>query len=1035
MKDQDPVASGAGRARIPIVGIGASAGGIHALQRLFSALPDKPGAAFVVIIHLDPNHESELGSILQLRTSMPVVQVNSRLSLEANHVYVIPPNRRLLVTGSDIATAPFEEQRGHRSPVDLFFRSLAEEHGDGCAVVLSGSGSDGSLGVRSVKEHGGIVLVQDPAEAEFSMMPKSAVAAGADFVFAVEGIAAKLVELLQAKANTPILAESVDASEVMQRILAYLRTKTGQDFSHYKRPTLTRRIARRVQVVQADSLNSYLSYLRDHPEEVSALFTDLLISVTSFFRDANAYRALTELVIAPLLERDQTRPIRVWVPGCATGEEAYSIAILILEEAARRERHPAVQIFASDLDGGALATARAGRYPRAIEAEVSPERLARFFTLEGEHYCVRQELRDQVVFAVHGLLKDPPFSRLDLISCRNLMIYLERDLQEQACRTFNYALAPGGYLFLGSSETADHPAGLFTSVDREARIYQATAQTRSHLPPLPTLYRTAADEPAELPARVAPSNDLTSHRVALEQLAPPSMLVGANLCILHLSETAGRFLQLPGGRPTTEAGASVRPELRLDVEAGLHRAFEHDERSVSLPIPVRFNGTPQAVVVQITPIKEDGRVRKALVLFVEGGPADETGDAQEANGSSPIVVKLREELLANKSLLRITREQYETAMEELKAANEELQSINEEYRSTAEELETSKEELQSINEELQTLNNELKLKFDMVSRAHNDLQNLMGATDIATLFLDKSMRIKRFTPKTADLFNIHIGDEGRPISDFTHRLEYQELVSDAGLVLADLTPLERTIHTLDDRWLTTRLRPYRTIDDKIEGVVVTFFDITERRRLDAEWAARQQLLLKECGHRIKNLLSVVMAVVSQTFANSTTDKANRDVRDRILQRLHAVATAHDALVKADWKQIELHELVRNQLAAYMDNQQIAIDGPPVQIDAADAESLALVLHELATNALKYGSLSADPGKVSLSWMISGDTADRRLNIVWRESGGPPVTAPKSRGLGLALIESGIAGSAAESSFDASGVTWRFDVPLRNHQKS
>ncbi len=301
-----------------------------------------------------------------------------------------------------------------------------------------------------MKEHGGIVLVQDPAEAEFSMMPKSAVAAGADFVFPVEGIAAKLVELLHAKSIAPILAQSSDASEVMQRILAYLRTKTGQDFSHYKRPTLTRRIARRVQVVQADSLNSYLTYLREHPEEVSALFKDLLISVTSFFRDANAYKALKELVIAPLLERDETRPIRVWVPGCATGEEAYSIAILILEEAARRERHPAVQIFASDLDGGALATARAGRYPRAIEAEISPERLARFFTLEGEHYCVRQELRDQVVFAVHGLLKDPPFSRLDLISCRNLMIYLERDLQEQACRTFNYALAPGGYLFLGS---------------------------------------------------------------------------------------------------------------------------------------------------------------------------------------------------------------------------------------------------------------------------------------------------------------------------------------------------------------------------------------------------------------------------------------------------------------------------------------------------------------------------------------------------------------------------------------------------------
>ncbi|MGZ9151430.1 MAG: CheR family methyltransferase, partial [Nitrospira sp.] len=767
----------------------------------------------------------------------------------------------------------------------------------------------------------------------------------------IKQIASKLVDLIRAKGRIETGSSTDD--DLLQRILAHIRSKTGQDFSHYKRPTLTRRIARRMQVTHADGLTDYLAYLRGNAEEVQALFKDLLISVTSFFRDSHAYKTLAELVVPHLLEREKGRPIRVWVPGCATGEEAYSLAILILEEAAKQEAHVSLQVFASDLDAGALAAARAGRYSRAIETAVGPDRLARFFTLEGDYYCVRQELRDQVVFAAHGLLKDPPFSKLDLISCRNLMIYLDRELQEQACRTFHYALCPGGYLFLGTSETADHPPGLFRALDREARIYQANAHTRSPLPPLPTILPPTVTGVAKATRAVAssPDNDDASHRKALEQLGPPSMLVDAKLSILHLSESAGRYFQLPAGRPTNDAGSMVRPELRLDVQAGLHRAFEHDKRTVTLPIPVRFNGTAQAVVVQVTPIKEDGKVRKALVLFIEGGPTDPDLQVQGSSEASPVVVQLREQLLASKSMLRTTREQYDTAMEDLKAANEELQSINEEYRSTAEELETSKEELQSINEELQTLNNELKLKFDMVSRAHNDLQNLMGATDIATLFLDKEMRIKRFTPRTTDLFSIHVGDEGRPITDFTHRLEYEEFVADAQLVLRDLVPIERTIHTVDDLWLTTRLRPYRTLDDKIEGIVVTFFDITERRRADSAWAARQQMLLTESGHRIKNMLAVVHAIVFQTFKMSS-GRADQDLCNLILDRLKALANTHDMLVHADWKSIKMHDLVQNQLAPYLANNRIAIEGPPVQIDAANAAPLGLILHELATNALK-----------------------------------------------------------------------------------
>jgi two-component system, chemotaxis family, CheB/CheR fusion protein len=1016
--------------RVPVVGIGASAGGIRALQDLFGALPAHPGAAMVVIVHLDPSHASELASILQLRTVMPVTQVNGRVPLEADHVYVIPPDRRLLISGSDIATAPFEERRGQRAPIDLFFRSLAAEHGDGWVVVLTGSGSDGSVGVRAVKEHGGIILVQDPAEAEYPMMPRAAIAAGADFVLPLSGIATQLVQLIRAKAEASADPADAGDEEMLRRILAHIRAKTGQDFASYKRATVSRRILRRMQVVQTDKLGSYFAYLRSHPEEVQALFNDLLISVTSFFRDAQAYTALAERVIPGLSDRDPGQPIRVWVPGCATGEEAYSIAILLLEEAARRDTRHLIQVFASDLDAGALATARAGRYPTAIAADVSAERLARFFTLEGDHYVVRPELRDLVVFAVHGLLKDPPFSRLDLISCRNLMIYLERDLQEQACRTFAYALSPRGHLFLGSSETADHPPGLFAVVDREARIYRVNEQSARMLPPLPSVLLPAplniAVE-AQSKAR-APPSEMLAHRQALEELAPPSMLVDQDQSILNLSETAGHFLQPPGGRVTSDAAAMVRPELRFDLTAALHRAFEHDERTVTLPIPVRFNGTPQAVALQVSPRTSASGVRTALVLFVKGGPAPDSAEIVAPPEASPLVVRLREELLGSRAHLRTTREQYEAATEELRAANEELQSINEEYRSTAEELETSKEELQSINEELQTLNNELKLKLDMVARSNNDLQNLMGASDIATLFLDKSMRIKRFTPRTTELFSIHAGDEGRPVSDFTHRLEYGDLVADAERVLADLIPIERSIHTLDDRWLTTRLRPYRTIDDKIEGVVVTFFDVTEKRNADAEWAARQDLLLKEFGHRVKNTLAVVQAIVRQTLKGKSVPN-DPGLADRLCDRLRALALSHDLLVKSEWKQIDLRTLARSQLAALIADDRLEIGGEALSINAEIATPLGLVLHELATNAVKYGALRSEHGRVALSWSKVGTAEEGVLEIVWRERGGPPVTAPDHKGLGTTLIEQGVKGGRAECEYDPLGVTWKLKVPV------
>ena len=843
--------------RLPIAAVGASAGGVRALQEFFAALPDRVGVAFVVVVHLDPNSDSELPGILAMRTRMPVVQVAARATLEADHVYVIPPNRRLRITDTELATEKFDEPRGHRAPIDLFLSSLAEQHGDGFAIVLTGAGSDGAAGVKAVKEAGGIVLVQDPNEAEYASMPRSAIATGAiDFILPVKELAERLVTLVRNKEHIKgILQQSDD--EHLHRILAHLQASTGHDFSRYKRSTVARRIARRMQVSGHERLADYAAFLRDNVEEAQALFADMLISVTSFFRDPPAFQALAEKVVPRLFEgKDANATIRVWVVGCATGEEAYSVAMLLLEEAGHRAERPAIQVFGSDLDTGAIAIAREGRYPAAVETDVNEARLNQFFMREGDHYRVRRELRDIVLFATHSLLKDPPFSRIDLILCRNLLIYLDRDLQRHACMLLHYALYPGGYVFLGASETADNPPDLFRAVDRSARIYQSIGgKVDIVIAPRPIAAERSTDgfhAPARGSRPISAVDEARLHLELLEKLAPPSILVDDSQRAAHLSEGAGRFLQPSGGMLTGDVTDLVRPELRLDLLSSLHRAFEHGQPTTALPVDVQFNGTPHRVIVHVQPAAGDplSGPRHALVLFLDGGPAPqaaqiESDDAELQRGREESIRRLREELQLTQSRLRTTREESETVTEELRAANEELQSVNEEYRSTAEELETSKEELQSINEELQTVNSELKLKLDSISHAHSDLQNLMAATDIGTLFLDEQLRIKLFTPRMTDLFSIKPGDEGRPITDFTHRLEYGNLGADARRVLEDLTPVETEVRTKDDGWYLARLRPYRTVDNKIDGVVATFIDITQRRRADEAMRVTEDRLHRE----------------------------------------------------------------------------------------------------------------------------------------------------------------------------------------------
>lgn len=824
--------------RITVAGIGASAGGIEALSEFFAAIPADLGLAYVVIVHLAPHHESELASILARRTRMKVVEVvdNNRLELKPNAVYVISPDHKLEIHDGMVGSGQFDEPRGRRNPIDLFFRSLADTYGDGFAIILSGGGSDGALGAKAVKEAGGVVLVQDPQEATHEGMPRAVIAAGvADLVLPVRQLALRLAELAQSRAKLsqligPPAADpdiDDDAETSLKRIFEMVRSRTGHDFSRYKRATILRRLARRMQLNHRAGLDQYLAFLRENPEEIQNLFDDMLISVTTFFRDPAAWEALRHQVVAPLIEHaEANQPIRIWVPGCATGEEAYTLAILFREEISRRGVHCDLVIFGSDVDQGALATAREGIYPASIAADVSEARLARYFRAEGEHYRVSAEIRDSVVFAVHSVLRDPPFSKLHLISCRNLLIYLDRDLQQQLQSVFRYGLRDDGYLFLGVSETAD--GELFEPTDKQHRIFRARVRAAGPpvrlpqlpaMPQVPTLVERVRERGFRLKRSAA-----ESHIEALEEVAPPSVLVDEHWNIVHLSETAGRYLQPRGGPPTQVITDLVRPELLDDLRSALHKVFELRQPCLTAFVPVSFNGTPQLVGVLVQPrLPGEGKDPSVLVIFLEAGKADSEEALPQRNDSNDsFVLSLRAKLRIAEQRLESMRQEHGMAYEDLRAANEELQSLNEEYRSTTEELETSKEELQSVNEELQTVNHELKMKLEEVSRANNDLENFMAATDIPMLFLDRALCIKRYTAPLRQLFNVKSHDLGRPIGDLTHNLQYDSLEQDVLTVLEDLVPVEKPATTREGQPLIVRMRPYRTAEDKINGVVVTF---------------------------------------------------------------------------------------------------------------------------------------------------------------------------------------------------------------------
>lgn len=847
-----------------IVGIGASAGGVSALKTFFENVSADSGAAYVVILHLSPDHDSQLAKVLQSVALIPVAQVTEQVRVEPNHVYVVPPNQHLEMNHGHIVVSANVSVEERRAPVDIFFRTLAESHAErAVAVILSGTGANGSMGIKRVKENGGAAFVQNPREAEFSEMPRNSIATDLiDLILNVSEIPAQIVAYRNNPGKIEIPAEPEKPpkkekpplqpqEQALVNIFTQLRVRTGHDFANYKRATMLRRIERRINVRQLPDIAAYAAYLRENPDETHALLKDLLISVTNFFRDKETFTYLEGEILPKLFDgKTSDEQVRVWVAGCATGEEAYSLAMFLAEQAAKAEGAPQIQIFATDIDEAAVAKAREGFYTLNDAADVSPERLKRFFTKETDGYRIRRELRELILFAHHNVIKDPPFSRLDLVTCRNMLIYLNSAAQERVMETFHFSLNAGGYLFLGNSETIDGAGNLYAIVSREHHIYQSRRAVPRVGYPVPDASAQTIRLAERIESEHAPENGQQTetrppkrisfgelHQQFLEEYTP-SIVVNEEHDIVHMSESSLRFLQMTGGEPTQNLLKLIRPELRLELRTALYQAAQR-QKNVEVPnVKIKIDGREESVNISVRPRMKQGDAGRGFILVLFEAMKQTAGESETVYSSDePVARQLEEELIRSKEQLRISSEQYEVQAEELKASNEELQAMNEELRSSAEELETGKEELQSLNEELGTVNQELKIKIEEISQTSSYLNNLINSTDIGTIFLDRLFRVELFTPAAAEIFNLIPADIGRPLADIAHRLEKTDLLADVKLVLKTLQAVEREVRSVEGRDFMVRVLPYRTKDDKIGGVVLTFYDVTARKQ--AEEAVRQ----------------------------------------------------------------------------------------------------------------------------------------------------------------------------------------------------
>jgi two-component system CheB/CheR fusion protein len=951
---------------LPIVGIGASAGGLEAFEVFFRACPLDTGLGFVLVPHLDPGHVSLLTEILQRSTAMPVVEALDQVAVEPNHVYVIPPNREMAILHGVLQLSVPELVRGQRMPIDGFLRSLAEDQAErAIGIILSGTATDGTLGLRAILGGGGVCMVQEPSTAKYDGMPSSAINAGyATHILPVEQMPSMLVEVTRQavyRQRVPSVPPKKTLSGINQ-ILLQLRSATGHDFSLYKKSTIGRRIQRRMAQHAIEDEAAYARFLKSNLAETQLLFRELLINVTSFFRDPEAFVALKETILPALLKgKPAGYDFRVWVAGCASGEEAYSIAIVLqeLQDEIRsaHEQELNIQIYATDLDDDAIATARAGRYPPNIAQDVTAERLRRFFTKDEAGYKVKKEIRDIVVFAVQNVIKDPPFTKLDLLSCRNLMIYLETELQNRLIPNFHYALRPNGVLFLSTSESITNRPDLFTAIDRKWKFYRASHPLGAPYSKATTdmswaqLTRTedTAGSLTGITAAVAARRASTSRagnvaalstHALLQNYAPASVTTDSHGNILYVHGDTGRYLRPAPGPVSNNVVEMAREGLQLDLRFAINNAAAVAEPTLNKEVSVKTNGGFSTVRFSVRALPRD-KSGEALLLVsfedvAEGGeptgkPADQakSAAAKPARGKRSAaqsaeaarIEELEHELAYARENLQATSEEQQASNEELKSTNEELQSTNEELQSSNEELETSKEELQSLNEETITVNSELNAKIEQLTSIQNDMKNLLDSIGTGTLFLDHQLTIRRYTPSAVKVYRLIGSDVGRPLSDIKSNLDGADLQSDLQAVLDTLIPIEREVRSSDGAWYLARIQPYRTLDNVIEGVVLTFTPVTEfklaseaAQRATAELAATQLATTKLAQELAEGIVNTVVEPLLVLDGGLQVISASRSFYEHFqVAAEQTVGRKIYALGNGQWDIPALRELLENIL--------------------------------------------------------------------------------------------------------------------------
>jgi len=1029
----------------PIVGIGASAGAVEALEGFFRGMPRNPGLACVIVTHLSPDRDSMLPEIVARFTDMPVHAIADGTFIEPNNVYLLPTDAVVSVKDRTLHVQSQDKIRRERKPIDVFFSTLAADVGElSAGVILSGADSDGTLGIKAIKERGGLTLAQagDGFGPHHPDMPRSAIATGlVDFVVPAEVMGQKLASFaagvfmldgFAGKSGAQTNASEFD--EARTAIYAILRSQVGHDFSGYKVNTFVRRVQRRMQVLEILTPEAYVARLSKEPEEVAALFRDLLINVTSFFRDAQAFEALAEIVIPQLLEgRGADDTIRVWVPGCATGEEVYSIAMLLREQMDGRQPAPRVQIFATDIDDGALAVARAARYPLAMLDGVSDERRERFFIQDGSSYVLTKEVRDFCIFSPHSVIRDPPFSRIDLVSCRNLLIYFGTEIQNQAIPTFHYALRPDGYLFLGTSENVSQFDELFLPVEKKHRIFRRRADVSPQIRVPLSVSSLKIGQPGGLaPSRPALGGAALRHVVdnhMLERFTPPHVLVTRDGDVVYYSGRTGKYLEAAPGVPTRQLFALARKGLGLDLRSVFREAVESGRTVTREGVVVEGeDGRVQLISLTVEPLTGQPQGEHMyLVIFEDEGPlaAREEALARAQSMHDGTAAQIEKELRETRERLQSMIEEYETALEELKSSNEELVSVNEELQSSNEELEASKEELVSLNEELQTVNMELSGKIDALDRSNSDLRNLFESTSVATVFLDRNLVIRSFTPAMDSIFHIRAIDRGRPITELVSRLELHGLEHDIETVFKTNQPRERHVSGRDGlAHFLVRLAPYRNGDRQIDGVVIAFVDVTDMVHAED----RQNVLIGELQHRTRNLLAVIQSIAEQTL---TADQK----LETFTSRLAALGRLQGLVGEADGNLINLSDIVRLEFDALgvANGERVSISGPVVPLGFRNIQIIALVLHELATNALKYGALKEEQARLDVRWRVEAGTAEAALLVFeWVESGVRARPDSSRTGFGRQLIEKALKftlQARTELTFNSDGISCHIDIPL------